>query len=216
MCGLRWGLLCGCAAGFEAHEFGRCRVLRRVEVEDGIGQIGIDVPVAHHHRRTGVREVQLVGDDVLERQGVAGFRDPDLEIDIRPAEDEVVGRDPADDRLADDDGRPHMFHHQGEGVRVDQVAGGGNDAEGFARVIQHGLDAVRRRHAGVEVAGCVVDGQRAAVVGKALVDDVAVPLGEQLVGPLDHQDVRRIELNLLPQIEHLLDRVLRVHAELLQ
>ena len=165
-------------------------------------------------RQNAVLNAQVArGDHQFARQWLRTLLHPDLQVDVRGTEREVVAAHALDHRLADHEAVRDPVHQDVVGILVEQVAGGRDDVELRAREFEHALECVGSGHLGVDLVLRVVNRQRLAVVDEQLVDQIAGALGAQFVRPLRGHPAGVVELDLLPGLQHDLERVARICAE---
>jgi hypothetical protein len=74
----------------------RLHALGRDELEKGVLNLRVEVPVAEEGGDAQLVRRVLVGDDVLAGPGLLAFGNPDLEVDTGAAEQQVLALDAAD------------------------------------------------------------------------------------------------------------------------
>ncbi len=195
----------GCAASFGRHEREQGVVHRRSIVP--VGEDGGDAQTLH-----GIG----VSDDVLAWPGAFALFDPDLELDARAHEEQLIAPGPFDHRLAHHEGYREILRQQRVRAAVDQVGGREQDADLLACEIDHLLDRLGSGRGGIDVGDRAVEGQLRAIVVELLVHQLAGASRAQHVRPLDRDARRQVVVHPVSRRMKLLDRALRVHAEPLQ
>jgi hypothetical protein len=128
----------------------------------------------------------------------------------------MIALDPADDRLALGRRQGHALHQQRVCVGVKQVGNRDANPERIAHEVKRLINGPRCGLRRVNLVGRVAQRQGLAVVIEDLLGLIAqFLLGEDLVWPADDRARRGVEVNPMPVV-HVFERVLQVHAELLQ
>ncbi len=163
----------------------------------------------------GARKLKVCAVKVGFRFQLLALLDPDLPVDVRRAEGEVVAAHAFDDALADDEGLGHVGHKDVVRVAVDQVPRRRHDVERGPGEVEHLFDCAGGRDGGVDLLAGIEERQRLAVVVERLLDQVADAVRTQLVGALHRLARDVVELDLLPGGEHDLERAARLDLEAL-
>jgi hypothetical protein len=120
------------AGFFEFRETHRLGPLGWHELELGIVHGWGKVPVIQERGDGELFGGSRFGDDILAREWLLAFGNPDLEIDVRAAEEQMIAPDAAYDRLADHHRQGQILDHQRKGIAVDQIGGREQNAGRFA------------------------------------------------------------------------------------